>query len=183
MKYKTITSSTKIYFVSSVITEHKIIFTENEIASIPLNSLNWFCENEMWKLYAFCLMPNHIHFIVKLLNSNTIENLLARFHSFTGHEIINCLKKNGKKQLLNFFHTAAVDKKPDRDYLVWEDSVVKIIESQDVFLELIEYVHNNPVNKKWRLAATRTDYLYSSSCFYDKDTPPYIPVDDVSYIL
>ena len=70
-------------------------------------------------------MPNHIHFIIELLNSNIIENLLSRFHSFTGHEIVNFLKKNDKKQLLNFFHTAAVDKKPDRDYLIWEDSVCK----------------------------------------------------------
>ena len=180
MKYKTITSQTNLYFISSVITNHKIIFNNSEIASIPLKSLNWFREKGLWKLYAFCLMPNHIHFIIRIPLSMTIESLLARFHSFTSHEIVNYLQRIKDKRLLDLFHRAAVNHKPDRNYLLWEDSVVRVIESRNVFLELVEYMHNNPLSRKWRLAQIRTDYPYSSACYYDKGISPIIPIDDIA---
>ncbi len=180
MKYKTVKSSTNLYFSSSVITGHKIVFINDELAKIPLASLHWLRENQFWKLFAYCLMPNHIHCIVQ---TDRIEQALTKFHSFTGHEIIKHLKKHDKKDLLAYFANAAKTKKPDRAHLVWENSVVRIIESEDVLLQLVEYVHNNPVAKKWRLADSRADYPYSSACYYDKGIQPIIPIDDVAELL
>lgn len=178
MKYQSIQSTTGIYFASSVIAKHKPIFWSDEVAIISLNSLKWFRDNNLVKLYAFCLMPNHIHSIVRLIGLDGIEDMMTSFHKFTGRRLIKYFEEIQDDDLLSFFSNAAKNKN-DRTHLVWEDSVVKIIESENVLLKLIEYIHNNPVNKKWRLVEERSDYRYSSACFYDKGLMPIIPVDDV----
>jgi hypothetical protein len=40
-------------------------------------------------------------------------------------------------------------------------------------------MHNKPVAAQWRLAAVRSEYLYSSACFYDLGRAPVIAVMDV----
>ncbi|MEW6718350.1 MAG: hypothetical protein AB1345_12735 [Chloroflexota bacterium] len=47
----------------------------------------------------------------------------------------------------------------------------------------MEYIHSNPVSKRWILVDDRADYLYSSACFYDRDETPVIPIDDVREFL
>ena len=180
MKYKTIKSKANLYFLSSVITGHKVIFTNAEVAQIPLNSLNWLRENKYCQLYAYCLMPNHIHAIVR---TEMIEKMVARFHSFTAHEIIKYLKKHDEIDLLEVFEANAQSKKHDRQYLVWEDSLIRIIETKKVLFDLMEYVHNNPVSKKWRLVKSRGDYPYSSACYFDKGIGPIIPVDNFGELV
>lgn len=183
MKYKTLESRTNIYFVSSVIAGHRNLFTDEDIARIPLESLSWFREKQLLRLFAFCLMPNHIHFIVQLVRGSKIENILARFHSYTGHQILSQLQKKDDKESLNFLFAMAARKKNDRKHLIWEDCLVKIADDESSLFEFIEYVHNNPINKMWRQVYERSSYRYSSACFYDKDIDPVIPIDDVRTLL
>jgi putative transposase len=182
MKFKSIQSKTGIYFGTSVIAKHKSIFWSEEVAIIPLNSLKWFRENNLIKLYAFCLMPNHIHFIVHLIGLNTIQEIMTSFNKFTGRSLIRYFQKIHNKDSLAFFKDAAKNTK-DRIHLVWEDSITKIIEAENVLIKLVDYVHNNPVNKKWKLVEKRSDYRYSSACFYDKGIMPIIPIDDIKELF
>ncbi len=180
MKFKTKRSTVNLYFSTSVITGHKRIFDDDELARIVLRSLHWLRENQFWKLFAYCLMPNHLHCVAQ---TEDISKVLAKFHSFTGHEIIKYLQKNNRKDLQAYFANAAKTKKQDRTHLVWEDPLVRIIESEYVLMELIEYVHNNPIAKGWRLAISRSEYPYSSARYYEKGLDPVIPIDDAAELL
>jgi len=44
----------------------------------------------------------------------------------------------------------------------------------------MEYLHSNPVSKDWKLAVDKTEYKYSSACFYDKGITPIIPITDIN---
>ena len=44
----------------------------------------------------------------------------------------------------------------------------------------MEYIHNNPVSKDWKLVADRAEYKYSSACFYDKGVMPITPIADIN---
>lgn len=178
MKYKSIKSKTNIYFVTSVIAKHKSIFWSDGIAAIALNSLNWFREEGLIKLYAFCLMPNHLHIVLELIGVDAIERMTTSFHKFTGRRIAKYFAEMKDEDNISFFKKAAKNRS-DREHMIWEDSITKIIETEHVLLKLIEYIHNNPVNKKWRLVEERADYPYSSACFYDRGLEPMIPIDDV----
>lgn len=149
---------------------------------MPLNSLGWFRKNEIWKLYAFCLMPSHLHILVQLLSQDPIENIMGRFHSFTGHKIADQLEQLSDQHFIPTFQEAAF-RKGDRELLIWEDSLAKCIETEHVLLETIEYIHNNPVNKNLHLVDDRADYRYSSACYYDRGQPPLIEIDDYQELL
>jgi len=183
MKYKTLHDSEHLYFLSSCIVNHKIIFTDKELAMLILESLSWFRKNGFYKLYAFCLMPNHLHFLIKLLKKDTvIEEIAGNFHKFTGHKIIEILKRNRDSRLLKYFAEHA-KRKNDRNYLIWDDTVARNIFDEEVLKETVEYIHNNPRNKSWNLVCDRADYPYSSACFYDRGVMPLIEIDDVREIL
>ena len=74
-------------------------------------------------------------------------------------------------------------KKPNREHLVWEDCLDENIYTERVLIEKIEYIHNNPINKGWELAATRSEYAYSSACHYDLGKPALIEIDNIRDVL
>ncbi|MFQ5639186.1 MAG: transposase [bacterium] len=179
MKYKVLPSSTNLYFTSSVITGHKCLFVTEALVRIILDSLTWLREQGYWKLHAFCVMPNHLHLVINLLKNKAIEKVLSKFHSYTGHEIRKVLKQNKEVKILELFRNAALEKTSDREYLIWESTLARPIETEEVLKARVEYLHNNPVAKKWRLAETRDAYPFSSACYYDRDIQPIIAIDDV----
>ena len=154
MKYKTIPSETNLYFVTSRVTRYTPIFTNDEIASIPLSSLAWFRDKSIWKLYAFCLMPNHLHILIELLDGRPVEQVMGQFHSFAGHEIINLLKRKHRDRILSKLAQGG-KRKGDREFMIWEDALARCVEQENVLIDSIEYIHNNPCSKNSALAMSK----------------------------
>jgi hypothetical protein len=56
----------------------------------------------------------------------------------------------------------------DREYQIWERNSLSIdLWSPAVFTQKMDYIHNNPLQDKWRLAEYPEDYRYSSAAFYE----------------
>ena len=59
-------------------------------------------------------------------------------------------------------------KAADRDYQVWErKSLSTDLFTEEVFLQKLNYIHNNPVQQKWKLAQLPEEYNFSSAKFYE----------------
>ena len=157
-----------IYFVTAKICGGKYIFLRPQYASIILNSLKWLRENKKIRLYAFVIMPNHIHFLARALDNFTILEICRCFESFTAHEILKLLVKEDKKYLIDFFKKEAEGLK-DRVHKIWQDIQAKECSREDFVLQKFKYIHNNPINKGWELVKDRMEYKYSSSIFYDSN--------------
>ena len=58
----------------------------------------------------------------------------------------------------------------DRDYHFWERRP-KVIDVKDrtMAVQILEYIHNNPLQEHWGLAEYQEDYRYSSAGFYVKE--------------
>jgi putative transposase len=55
----------------------------------------------------------------------------------------------------------------DRKYQFWERNSLSIdLWSPKVFMQKINYIHNNPTHVKWSLAKHPEEYKYSSAYFY-----------------
>lgn len=55
----------------------------------------------------------------------------------------------------------------DRKYQFWKRSSLSVdLWSDEVFMQKLVYIHNNPVQEKWKLAEHPEDYKYSSARFY-----------------
>ena len=178
MKYKTFFDEHHLYFVTISISGWKPIFNEPKYAQIVLQSLKWLREQKTLKLFAFALMPDHLHIIMKPLGEFRPESIIQRFASYTSHEILKQLRQDGNKQLLGFFRKCAEEKK-DRKHQIWQEALAKNVFSEKFLFEKMEYIHNNAVYKRWMLVENRSDYPYSSACYYDGGEEPIIPIDDV----
>jgi len=128
-------------------------------------------------LIAYVIMPTHLHLIIKPSAEQTITTNLQSFGSFTAHAILKLLRASQLHTELQYFAThrqADVTEK----HQVWQTLQAKNIYSMVFLREKLEYIHNNPIAKRWALVDNRADYRYSSACFYDRAEPPVVEVDD-----
>jgi hypothetical protein len=59
-------------------------------------------------------------------------------------------------------------KAADRKQQVWERNSLSInLYTANVFLQKLDYIHNNPLQPKWNLCKCPEDYYYSSAKFYE----------------
>lgn len=168
---------THLYFITASIIEWKHLFSTPEYANIPMNSLAWMQEQKRILLFAFVIMPSHIHAIIKP-ESDPIGNILQQFGSFTAHEITKMLKAENKQELLNVFHQKRRDER--HEHSIWQDIQAKNVYSTEFLWQKIEYIHQNPIAKGWTLVEDRADYAFSSACHYDNGRKPLIPVTDIN---
>jgi len=171
-----------LYFVTATILGWERLFTRSGYGDIVLDSLNWHRENDHWALYAFVLMPHHLHMIIKPLHDRTISDVLQSFGSYTAHALLARLKSDGSASLLGYFGRRH-NRDASKEHQIWQPIQAKSVYSAEFLREKLEYIHNNPVAKHWHLVEDRADYPYSSACYYDRDAVPVVEVDDVSVWL
>ena len=168
---------THLYFITASIVEWKRLFITYEYAGIPLNSFTWLQEQKRILLFAFVIMPSHLHAIIKPQNGE-IGEILQQFGSFTAHEILGKLQDNDQAELLNLFQQKRRDQR--HEHSIWQDIQAKNIYSLDFLWQKMEYIHMNPVAKGWNLVKDRADYAYSSAGYYDYGRKPLIEVTDIN---
>ncbi len=122
-------------------------------------------------------MPSHLHAILKP-ESDSIGAIAQQFGSFTAHEILKKLQEQNQKDLLNVFQQKKRDHR--REHSIWQDIQAKNIYSMKFLQQKIEYIHQNPIAKDWKLATDRADYPYSSAGYYDYGRKPIIEITDIS---
>lgn len=176
MTFNSIHDDSHLYFITAALCGWRWLFDQTAYADIVLGSLSWMRRKKRMFLYAFDLMPSHIHAIVKPIDME-IGDVLQKFGSFTAHAILKQLRKENRSGLLQFFHEQTEDRR--HQHQIWQDIQAKNIYSIDFLRQKLEYIHNNPVDKEWNLASDRATYQYSSACFYDYGLQPLIEVDDV----
>ena len=180
MTFNSIHIPDHLYFVTASICGWKPLFVEKEYIEIVLNSLSWLRREKRMALYAFVIMPTHLHVVVLPLN-RSIGELLQNFGSFTAHEILKKLQETNRQDLLSFFHNHR--RETHQEHSIWQDIQAKNIYTQKFLTQKIEYIHQNPVVKNWKLVQDRAEYKFSSACFYDNDQQPIIEIDDVRELL
>ncbi|MEJ7685029.1 MAG: hypothetical protein WKG06_45730 [Segetibacter sp.] len=63
----------------------------------------------------------------------------------------------------------------DRAYQFWERNALSIdLWSRPVFLQKLNYMHNNPVQPHWKLCQYQEEYRYSSAKFYEKGIDEFV---------
>ena len=99
---------THLYFVTATVIEWTELFVERAYTDIVLNSLDWLHRNGRLMLFAFVMMPSHLHMIIKPQGCS-IGDILQVFGSFTAHELLKQLRSDGRVDLLQLFHVECRD--------------------------------------------------------------------------
>ena len=150
-----------VYFFTATILKWQRLLDNDEFKLIIINSFRHF-SNERCDFYAFVIMPNHIHVIMQLRN-DTKSSFQRDFLKFTAQSFLNIMSKDSNYRLKDF----RSDLK-DRMYQIWEKKAfwVELKYPEKYFVKL-EYIHNNPLAGKWKLAETILDYKWSSAKFHE----------------
>jgi REP element-mobilizing transposase RayT len=177
MTFPSFPDPSHLYFITASVIDWKHLFITPEYANIPLNSLAWLQQQKRILLFAFVIMPSHLHAVVKPEQA-TIAETLQQFGSFTAHEILKKLRTSNQLDLLNVFHQNRRDHR--HEHSIWQDIQAKNIYSIHFLQEKLEYIHQNPVAKEWKLVNDRADYLYSSAGYYDYGRKPIIEITNIN---
>lgn len=93
------------------------------------------------RTYAFCLLPNHFHWMIKIRN----DEVLRSFFEKKGKDLAGLVSKQFSN-LLNAY-TKAFNNRYDRKGKLFLNSLErKPVKNKIYYKKLIYYIHHNPVN-------------------------------------
>ena len=108
-----------------------------------LEKLVYFCGEGGTTLYAYCLMPNHVHLLCEM-GKVSLSKVLQRFHTW---------------------YTGYFNRRYDRVGHVFQGRYKAILCDKDAYLmELVRYIHLNPARAG--LVQRPQDYMWSSHGIY-----------------
>ncbi len=122
--------------------------------------------------FAYCLMPNHFHFAVRIKEEDQINTLMRTIHKLKNVEKLDC-EKYISKQFSNLFssYTQSFNRQNNRTGVLFERAFKRLhIDSNSYYRKIIHYIHFNPVHHGF--VKDLRDWKYSSfeSFFSEKAT-------------
>jgi len=150
------------HFVTCTVLHWIPIFTRPESVQILLDSLKHLQENDDLKVHAYVILENHLHIVVQ---SGDLPQSLRKFKSYTAKKLIELLQRNNVTTILDQLAFYKKAHKKTAEFQVWQEGYQpKLIQSEQMMRERIEYIHNNPIKrgyvdeaKHWRYSSAR-DY-------------------------
>lgn len=136
---------------------------------IIIEALKKRVDNQQVSIYAFVIMPNHMHLIWQLHDGIDKSDFQRDFLKFTARSLLWFMRMNNDPNL-SLLNVKAVDRK----FQVWKRNSLSIdLYSENVLIQKLNYIHQNPIQMKWSLAKLPELYKYSSAIFYEKGIDPF----------
>ena len=149
-------------FFTATILEWKHLLKPDKYKDIVMQSLQFLVRDNRILLYGFVIMPNHIHLIWQMRENIRQADVQRDFLKYTAQQIKFDLQQNHPAVLEKF----RVNVK-DRQYQLWEHRPLSVpLWTRNVFEQKLDYIHQNPVQEKWRLSDLPENYFYSSARYY-----------------
>lgn len=154
MRKARVQSNTDIYHVMIQGVNKHLLFEDNEDRDYFICVMKKVKIKYSFELYAYCLMDNHVHFLIKATKPDLAD-----------------IMKSIQVRYYHWFH-----KKYDYEGHLFNGRYKSIpVESQPYFQKLISYIHINPV--KAGMCKSSIDYNYSSIRDYEYYSIDLVSVD------
>ena len=162
------------------------IFIEDENYRFFLDKYNQYIL-PIAETYAYCLLPNHFHLVVRIRRREVLEEVFRNFKSTNFSKVQNFGKVEVtdnmieyyiSKQFANLFscYTQSFNKVNKRSgSLFLKNFRRELIENKDYFLNAVIYTHRNPVHHAF--CDRYTDWSYTSFCEIKERNSQIIEVD------
>ena len=161
------------HFITCTIVEWLPIFTTAPCCDIIVNSLAYGREHKALHIYAWVILDNHFHAIVA---GAELSRTIADLKKFTAHALLAQLKEEGREWLLNQLEYFCARHKRSSTHQVWQEGAhPQAIPSDEIMLQKLDYVHNNPVKRG--LLASPEHWRYSSAHEWLPGALPVLRVD------
>jgi REP element-mobilizing transposase RayT len=147
------------------------VFTRKTYKIEIVNSFNYCIQQKGLKVYAWCLMSNHIHIIVSAKAGFRISDIIRDFKKFTAKRILNMIETEAESRrewMLQQFNFAGSKLKRIKKYKFWKDDNHAIELTSKMIEGRVEYIHQNPVESL--IVDNAKEYVYSSARDYSGET-------------
>ena len=172
-----------LYFITTTTVNRAHLFLLDRHKQIIAESLDYMRLKNWLNLYAFVLMPNHVHLLVRFFPNIKLSDVMREFKKHTSKQIILACKTENNQKYLSYMEDAARTIS-GQTYKVWEDGYdAREVFSLPFLQQKMDYLHKNPCQPQLRMVDQPEEYLWSSACFYLLDKPTVIPIDDVREYL
>ncbi|MFO7896123.1 MAG: transposase [Candidatus Cloacimonadales bacterium] len=75
---------------------------DKKIAQVVADALFYF-DGERYDLYEWCIMPNHVHVLIKPRKNNSLPDIIHSWKSFTANKANKILQRTGKFWMRDYF--------------------------------------------------------------------------------
>jgi REP element-mobilizing transposase RayT len=152
----------KVYFWTATINKWQHLLWDDQFKEVIIQSLRTLSERGLADIFAFVIMPNHMHLIWRTNALNGKETVQGSLLKFTAH-IFKAMLSGNKAELSKYAVNAH-----NKEYEFWQrDSLAVHLYSRHVMLQKLNYIHLNPLASHWHLADNPWDYYYSSARYYE----------------
>lgn len=153
-----------LYFVTFAVVCWADVFVRVEYQNILIESIEFCRKHKGLKIYCYCIMPSHIHFIT-YSEGGELSNVLRDLKSYTAKVLMKSIQDNPqesrKEWLLNMFRYQGSISPHKQDQQFWQHSNHPFyLFSPSLIQQKIDYIHYNPVNaglviapSDWRLSS------------------------------
>ena len=171
----------KSYFMTLTVVDWIDVFTRLNHKMLLIDSLKYCQREKGLNIFAWCLMPSHLHLIANTTVKFELADVIRDFKKFTSKKLIHQIKQEPESRrewMLNRFEFAGKYNNKITNYKFWQDGNHAIeVFSEKVTWQKINYIHQNPVVDK--IVFKEEDYLFSSARNY-YDLPAVLEIDCIT---
>ena len=167
----------KPYFLTLTVVGWIDVFTRKNHKLAIINSLEFCQKNKGLEIFAWCLMPSHLHIIARSTGKYELWEIIRDFKKHTAKKIISQINDEAESRrewMLKYFEYSGKFLNRIKKYKFWQDgNHAEIIYSKEFFYTMLDYIHKNPV--KELIVEKEEEYLFSSARNY-ADLDAYIEI-------
>jgi len=168
------------FYLTSVSKDRLPVFRTDEMKSISSAALDEARKSGGFAIYAYVLMPDHLHVITD--SGRSSSDTLRFINGIIGRRVIDYLKEHGYQSSLKKLQQEV--KAQRYRYSLWDHHPnVRLLMTESMLMERVHYTHQNPVRAG--LVNHDEEYRWSSvRCWSGKmldDEPLLMDLDQIKW--
>jgi len=135
------------HFMTGTVVAWLPVFAYPDFVDIILESWRFLQRERGVRIYGYVVMENHLHWIA---TADDLSQKVGQFKSYTARAIIDRMAERGFSTLLDELRYFKLRHKIDQEFQLWQEgSHPQEIDSDDMFVQKLEYMHNNPMRRRY----------------------------------
>ncbi len=158
----------KPYFITMTVVDWIDVFMRKNHKIAIVESLQYCQKKKGLEIFGWCLMPSHLHMIIRAGEGYNLSDILRDFKRHTSKTVLNQIieePESRREWMLEAFEKAGTKSSKHYKYKFWQDGSHPVeLLSEKFIRQKLDYIHNNPVEEM--LVASACEYLFSSARNY-----------------
>ena len=175
-----ISPNSPAYYLTSVTKDRLHVFRSEALKRIACQSLNEARNSCGFLIFAYVIMPDHLHVITDATKKASV--ILRFINGISGRRVVDFLKERG--------HVTSLKKLRHEEYRrgyrysLWDHHPnIRLLTSESMLMQRVHYTHQNPVRAG--LVERAEDYKYSSVRLWkgqpSADEPLFVDISQIRW--